>query len=138
MFYRLGSLDPADAAWLEALTELADQDPADLDTFTLTDSAGAFSNTAPFLVSLGNPIVVGLGTDSLQNVAAALDIIAGSINATPPPTTISIGQWNGKAIIDWSFRPNYGDQNTTGRSRAAAPRSPEVTMISGRGKWLTF
>jgi uncharacterized protein len=121
LFYRLGSLDPADAAWLEALTELADQDPADLDTFTLTDSAGTFSNAAPFLVSLGNPIVVGLGTDSLQNVAAALDIIAGSINATAAADNDF--NWSaerqGYRLV---LRPNYGDQNTTGT--LASGRAP--------------
>ena len=114
MFYRPGNLDSTAAVgWLAALTAFADQDPTNLDTFTLTDSAGSFSNAAPFVVSLGNPIVVGTGVESLANVAAAIDVIVDSINATADATA----DFNWTAVRH-GFRlvitPDYGDANTTG------------------------
>jgi len=113
MFYRPGSLDPGAGTWLQALTELANQDPANLNTFTLIDSAGAFSNAAPFIASPGNPIVVGTGVQSLANVADAIDVIVDSINATAD----AIDDFNWTADRH-GFRlvisPDYGDANTTG------------------------
>jgi uncharacterized protein len=113
LFYRPGSLDPGAGTWLRALTELAGQDPANLGTFTLTDGAGAFSNAAPFIVSPGNPIIVGPGVESLANVAAAIDVIVDSINATADASN----DFNWTAVRH-GFRlvitPDYGDANTTG------------------------
>ena len=115
MFYRPGNLDSTAAVgWLAALTAFADQDPTNLDTFTLTDSAGSFSNAAPFVVSLGNPIVVGTGSrvvwpTSQRPSTSLLD----SINATADATA----DFNWTAVRH-GFRlvitPDYGDANTTG------------------------
>ena len=133
MVYRPGaSLDPAAGGWLDALTELAGQAPANLDTFTLTDGAGAFSNPAPFVVSLSNPIVVGTGVESLANVADAIDVIVDAINSTAAAD----------ADFNWTadrhgFRlvvtPDYGDANTTGTLSTTGGGVPYNLGAAGNG-----
>ena len=113
LFFRPGSLNPDEDTWLAALTGLANQNPADLDTFTLTDGAGAFSNTAPFTLGPGNPIVVGTGVESLANVADAMDVIVDSVNATAdanPDFNWTATRHGFRLVIT----PDYGDANTTG------------------------
>jgi phage tail sheath protein FI len=131
IFYRPGNLDPSDPGWLDALTGLADQDPTDLETFTLTDTAGPFSNSTAFSTGFGNPIVAGTaGIDSLGNVRDAVEAIVDSINALAQ--TNDDFNWAAERHgFRFVVRPLVGDANTSGTFATGGSGGTPYNMGAG-------